>query len=268
MRYQTFDPPPYLKDLVQCFWSLESWPDEITPKKYFLMADSSAEIIFQYKGGFKSYAQNSARVRFQHATCNEFVVDKQIGFFGARLYPTAATKLMGFPASKVTELVFDVCDLFKQKGRDVSDQIFNAQTSYQRVAILSQFLRSNTSTEKGNPISQSITQVIKTHGQLDIFHLRKQSGLSIAQFERRFKFIAGFTPKYFARITRFQSAKDSYSSTNKTTLTKLSYDCNYYDQSHFIRDFREFSGVRPNHYFAGKTNEKSFDGYLPCGWFA
>ena len=75
-------------------------------------------------------------------------------------------------------------------------------------------------------------------------------GISQRQLERTFKEYAGFSPKTFARILRFQSATNHYGTTKKT-LTEIALDCGYYDQSHFIHDFSQFSGYTPSEYFLG-----------------
>ncbi|MEO6051422.1 MAG: helix-turn-helix domain-containing protein [Pyrinomonadaceae bacterium] len=76
------------------------------------------------------------------------------------------------------------------------------------------------------------------------------------QFERKFKEFAGFSPKFYARIIRFQAALKQYGS-NKS-LTDVDYDCGYYDQSHFIHDFREFSGYNPKVYFSGRAKGSEY----------
>lgn len=118
MTYQIISPPPHLRDLVQCFWALESAPGEVTPGEYFLMADNCLEFIFQYGGGFRSYAAESTRVRFQHSMYEKFSVGDKVGLFGVRLYPHAAHHLLGIPAGEVANLVQDFHTFFKQEGRD------------------------------------------------------------------------------------------------------------------------------------------------------
>lgn len=82
--------------------------------------------------------------------------------------------------------------------------------------------------------------------------LAKQVFQSTRQFERTFKQFAGFNPKLFSRIIRFQTALGEYHNKDKS-LTEIAYECGYYDQSHFIQDFKEFSGHNPKEYFSGKT---------------
>jgi AraC-like DNA-binding protein len=277
MKYNIIRPSAQLQNLVQCFWTLESQQDEITPKDYFLMADSCPEIIFQYNGGFKNYAMQSARMRFQHSIHNKFDVGGKVGFFGVRLQPHASSQLLNIPASELAEQVFDFSTLFKQAGENLTDQVYHSINTADRVARVSAFLTKKAAGNTTDPIKCFVDQVVNCAGRVNVSTMQRESGLSTKQFERRFKAITGFPPKYFARIVRFQSVKDKYCSNRFKTLTNLAYSCDYYDQSHFNREFKEFSGVQPLQYFKFLDQDNTilpksqqspvFDGYLPCGWF-
>ena len=284
MDYQIFAPAGHLRDLVQCFWTLESDPNVPTPENYFLMADSCPEIIFQYNEGFQAYSAQSARIRFQHSVNDKFAVGKKVGFLGVRLYPHAVSQLINIPANEVVNHVFDFSDLFSKEGTDLADQVYNAVNTNGRIARVSDYLTKMASSQKLDPVKYFVDQVIWRKGSVDISIMQHESGLSVKQFERRFKAIAGFPPKYFTRIVRFQAVKDNYALSQFSSMTSLAYASNYYDQPHFNREFKEFSGVQPLQYFkrADKENnsfpkadtslpsaakQRRFDGYLPCGWF-
>lgn len=279
MRYKIFAPPVQLKSLVQCFWTLESSEDETTPCDYFLMADNCPEIIFQYNEGFKSYSAQSARMRFQHSVHNRFEVGRKIGFFGVRLCAHAVNLLLGMPATEVVNQVYDFADLFKPEGAELADQVYSSPGSAERIAIVSEFLSKKAFRLKPDPLLHFADHIVRYAGNADITAMQQASGLSVKQFERRFKAITGFPPKFFARIARFQAVKDRYCSGGFPSLTNLAYSCNYYDQSHFNKEFKEFSGVQPLQYFKSNGINKpgnfadsseqlqKFDGYLPCGWF-
>tara|TARA_R110002020_G_scaffold97708_5_gene233190 strand:- start:15183 stop:15920 length:738 start_codon:yes stop_codon:yes gene_type:complete len=67
------------------------------------------------------------------------------------------------------------------------------------------------------------------------------------RLERDFLQHIGYTPKYYHRIVRFNRAiRLMYS--NENSLTTIGHACNYYDQSHFIKDFRQFTGSTPSHF--------------------
>jgi len=140
MNYQIFTPPEQLRDLVQCFWMLESDENSAVPENYFLMADSCPEIIFQYNEGFQAYSAQSARIRFQHSISDKFVVGKKVGFLGVRLYPHAVNQLLNMPANEVINHVFDFSDLFRQEGKDLADQVYSAASTTERIARVSDYL--------------------------------------------------------------------------------------------------------------------------------
>lgn len=284
MNYQIFTPPEHLKSLVQCFWMLESDKYAPIPENYFLMADSCPEIIFQYNEGFKTYSAQSARVRFQHSVSDQFVVGDKVGFFGVRFHPHAVYQLLNIPANEVVNHVCDFADLFGHDGTNLADQVYSAGKTTERIARVSAYLTKKIAIQKIDPFKYFVEQVVARNGAVDIAALQRESGLSVKQFERRFKAAAGFSPKYFTRIARFQAVKDSFAIGRFSSMTKLAYSGNYYDQSHFNREFKEFSGVQPLQYFKraeqgnnsfsrsgndrnNEENQLQFDGYLPCGWF-
>lgn len=58
----------------------------------------------------------------------------------------------------------------------------------------------------------------------------------------------GLTPKLYCRIRRFQQAREAVRNLGATDWTTVALDCGYFDQSHIIRDFQEFSGLSPTAY--------------------
>jgi len=250
MNLQLTPPPRSVQHLVKCFWTIENAPGLFQPEQYYLMADGCPEILFQYKGGFRQYAKEKAHVRMPHTFSKSLALEKEFGFFGVRLFPHTVQQLFGMPASEVTELILEFDLLFRQGGRDLTDQLLEAGRHVDRVRLFSEFLLRLARYKRPDPLYGLVHYLDVHEGQVELADLRQQSGLSVKQFERRIKGITGFAPKQYSRILRFQSAKRKYISKKYESLTKLAYDCNYYDQSHFNREFREFSGVPASHYFS------------------
>jgi len=128
-----------------------------------------------------------------------------------------------------------------------------APDNQKRAAILSDFLlmrlRHNTPTD--DRIITSIRQVIHTNQHKTVGQLADAFNLSPRQFDRRFKEFAGFSPKSYLRLIRFQDAIKQYGSDK--SLTQIALECGYYDQSHFIHDVKTFTGYHPSFYFSGKA---------------
>lgn len=90
-------------------------------------------------------------------------------------------------------------------------------------------------------------------------------GLSAKRFIERFKLDIGVTPKRFCRIRRFQQAVTLANRGRDVDWTRVAQDCGYFDQAHFIHDFRAFSGLTPTAYQAARTEFQNHVKFLQSG---
>lgn len=95
-----------------------------------------------------------------------------------------------------------------------------------------------------------------------IAHLTGQVGLSPKRFIERFKTAVGVSPKHYCRILRFQSALALAEQGHRVEWTRIAVDCGYFDQAHFIHDFRSFAGITPTGYHAGRTEFRNHVKFL------
>lgn len=254
MRYYTIPPPASLAQHVRCFWVLEN--DEAYIHRS--MADGCVEMVFHYNGVFdeimgdKTEPSFTSGIHGQSRRVRRFIIDKGFGIFGVYLYPFALKQLFGLPAYTLSDEMPGMAAVLGKEGKALEERIMLAKNNCERVDIMARFFEKKVhGLENPNAaITAIINQVIETKGMVDINRLADNCYLSRRQFERNFKEHAGFSPKLYARITRFQSAAKEYGVKNKS-LTQIAYDCGYYDQSHFIHDFKEFSGFHPKEYFHG-----------------
>jgi len=79
-------------------------------------------------------------------------------------------------------------------------------------------------------------------------------GLSAKRFIERFKIDVGLTPKRYCRIRRFQRAVTLVHQGSEIDWAAVALDCGYFDQAHFIHDFKSFSGLTPTSYQAARTS--------------
>ena len=259
MNYYQVPPSPALAEYVRFFWVLEGEVAAGTSYTHHALADGSAEMIFHYKGLFETLVGPGgtalrAGIDGQSSRFRRYRVNESFGIFGAYLYPFAIPALLGHAASALSNEMPDLHTLLGQDGKDLEEQMMMARDNQTRVTILSGFLMKRLAkNERPAPgIFSSISYIIQTRGMVDVETLANQCCLSTRQFERNFKRFAGFSPKLYSRIIRFQSAIAQYGHSARS-LTDIAYECGYYDQSHFIHDFKEFSGFHPRHYFGGKT---------------
>lgn len=225
------------------------------------MADGCAELLFHYNGIFDELVpDNSIESSFQSGIGGQsqivrrFIIKNNFGIFGAYLYPFALSQLFSLPATELSNQMLDLKTLMGEKADEINEKIMLVPDNRSRVNILARFLEDKLSKAKKPPpgVFETIRHIIAINGMTSVEDLAKRNFLSTRHFERNFKRFAGFSPKLFSRIIRFQSAASQFGKVEKS-LTSIAYDAGYYDQSHFIQDFKSFSGHTPKEYFSGKT---------------
>ena len=107
-------------------------------------------------------------------------------------------------------------------------------------------------------LDEAVKLIRSAGGQLSIEEVGRRVGLSRKQLERKFASTVGTTPKTFSRISRFLNICHHLDGHRGKTLTQLAYECGYFDQAHFIREFTAFSGFTPKAFF-DKNNVKFAD---------
>jgi AraC-like DNA-binding protein len=257
MRFYPIECGPLLADYVRYFWVLEGDFSGGQSYTHRTMASGCPELCFHYKGSFvellagdrleKSFTSG---LHGQTQRFRRFRTEEDFGLFGAFLYPYAVPLLLGIPAEEINNQMVDIQTLLGPSGEILEERMMLATGNAERARILSAFLESRLARAEPSRIIPAIRQVIHTGGQLPIKSLSDQFFLSSRQFERVFKQYAGVAPKLFSRLLRFESSLSAYGLKNRS-LTEIAYECGYYDQSHFIHEFREFSGHHPRHYFSG-----------------
>lgn len=265
MKYFTIPPPPSLAQYVRSFWVYEGGASPSEPYIYRGYADGCGELVFHYRSPFdlvrgdETHERSmAAGIQGQTRKFSRWIVDRNWGIFGCYIYPFAIPRLLGFPATDFTDILTDFRSVLGPEGGELEERMLTAIGHGSRIEVLSRFLEKRLALDKRElpPVFASINHIIESRGIVNVTQLAAGHFISKRQFERKFKEFAGFSPKTYSRIIRFQAALREYGS-NKS-LTDIAYDCGYYDQSHFINDFKEFSGYNPKVYFSGKAEGSEY----------
>ena len=256
MQYQTIDAPASLSPFVKCFWSFEG-NQEGQSYVYRSLADGCAELIFHYKGLFSEpdvqgnpfYAGLAAQTK----EYKRYITQEAFGIFGAYLYPFAIPLLFNIPAYELTGEMPDLVTLLGNEGRVLQDTILQAPGNHQRSIILGNYLEKKLQNRfsEHDAVFSAIRHVIQAEEISNIPALSGMFCMSERTLERKFKDFAGLSPKLLFRISRFKSTLNDYGNQTRS-LTEIAHACGYYDQSHFISEFKSFSGYHPRQYFHGR----------------
>jgi len=132
-------------------------------------------------------------------------------------------------------------------AEDLTSQLMEASNSQQRMTILTSFFIARLKQEKPRDmlVEESLRLIHTNIGSLDVKDLLDAFHLSERQFERRFTQTVGLSPHVYLRVKRFNEAIRLIKTRRFERLTDVAAALNFFDQSHFIRDIKAFSGMTP-----------------------
>jgi AraC-like DNA-binding protein len=182
------------------------------------------------------------------------VIDRahQTCILGVSFQPGGAVGFFGLPPGETHNLDVPLAALWGTSAALLREQLLYALTPAAKFAVLEKFLLARL---KHNPtltpaIAFAVRQFERVPQNGTIADVIGQTGFSQRHFIQLFSREVGLPPKLFCRIRRFQVALHQVARQPEVELTKIAHACGYFDQSHFIHDFRAFSGMRPSEYFA------------------
>lgn len=173
----------------------------------------------------------------------------QSGNLLVRFTPGGAAAFFSEPMSEWTDQTVPATFLksYSDIGR-LPDRLAECGSQGERIARLEQVLIPRLINDQPDPLILFAIQKIRlAGGLLPIRQLTRELYISQDAFEKRFRQMVGSSPKHFSAIIRFRNAINTYSSTNSLTETALA--AGYYDQAHFIKAFRSFTGEPPGQFF-------------------
>ena len=107
-------------------------------------------------------------------------------------------------------------------------------------------------------INHAINTISQTRGKITIENLASETCLSRKQFERKFSELIGITPKQYLKTIRLQYSLYLKSRNDKLNITDIAYEVGYYDQAHFINEFKMQTGFTPKQYFDNNASYSDF----------
>ena len=154
------------------------------------------------------------------------------------------------PANELFDHTVAADNLFRREQLEsLPDLLAEAKNDKARINLVEAFLLRQLAAKKQDLLIGNAVQLIHQHnGVIRINELAASLHLSQDPFEKRFRTLVGATPKQYASIVRLRGLIHHYP-TAYTSLTEASYDAGYFDQSHFIKDFRLFTGKTPKEFF-------------------
>lgn len=244
--HQVYAPHPALRPYVRYYWSLDLQFSGEDMLNLQLMADRFPRIVIQCLNGrnaLHGYPNEKVVAATLKGIASKAVLiqmEPTYSHVAVSFFPHGPKSLFGVDAQETTDAVLD---LHHFCSRDVIEKIIFASCHTMRIELLDIFLLTQLNTHK--TIDWRVVDFAYRSSRAHHGCYSKDYGISGRQFERKFLQAVGFTPSYYKRVVRFEEALLRVQNNQFETLSDIAYDLNYSDQSHFNREFKQFSGLTP-----------------------
>lgn len=260
MLHRTYIPGPPLCRFVESLWLYEG--DNVPHGKERVLPDGAVQLIINLR-------EDKLRVygRQDHGECQSFrgsllsgahsefvVIDTacQQEIMGVHFRPGGAFPFFRPPGSELPDAHISLDELWGSRAAALRDRLIEAKTAEDRFRILEKTLLAQAARPlAGHPaVGFALRELQCAPHTRTVSEVGRQIGLSPRRFIEAFSQEVGLTPKLFCRIRRFQHVLRLMRSGRRIDWTDIALSCGYFDQPHFIHDFRSFSGINPTAYLA------------------
>lgn len=260
LRYWRIDPDPRLRPQIVCYFvALPGTVDtakDAAPEAELLLPDGYSEIVFSLANRFERYAVGETKP--SEEVCASYLIGGRshsvltrargaLRLIGVKLESHVLRNMIRTPLSEFRDATLSLRDLNDMALLDLEDELANTECVERIAAHLDLFfLRRRASLHCADSAVMRLIHRIRTQaGNVRIREWLHSLNADPRHFERRFCAWTGMTPKRFARIARFNRSYAHLIRGEAAQGALGLHLSDYYDQSHFHRDFKYFTGMSP-----------------------
>lgn len=266
MRHREIAPCPHLAPYVRLIWLLETDdPADFGPPER-IAPDGVLEIVFHYQTPFDCrYAGEDFTPQARSVAVSQTRRWLEIrprgpsGMISVRFQPWGAYHFFRPPLSELADVQAPTELLWGSAVRELEERLVEAAGDEERVALVEAFLLTRLERHQKEDVEPCVRAIWQRQGRVAVSRLCGQLGIGERRLQRTFAAALGTTPKGFARLSRFLHACRVLRAGLEPTLTDVGLACGYYDQSHFIADFKDFSGMTPGAFLATDVSYLEID---------
>jgi AraC-like DNA-binding protein len=259
LHYAALQPP--LADFVDMLWLYEGdeMPAYAVERR---LPDGAITLTVNLRDDMIRLYNRHAQHRFQ--SCRGIVIGgahsesvlldtaSMTSMLGVQFKPGGAFPFLPFPADELQNQVISLDALWGAEALDLRGRLIAANTTAQRFAVMEQFLLARLAHSRiAHPaVAFALDTFRSLSPRFSIAAVTEQIGLSQTRFIQVFREAVGLTPKQYCCVQRFQEALRLVEQGTPERWADIALSCGYFDQAHFIHDFRAFTGLTPGAYHA------------------
>ncbi len=243
--YREFLPAPELRRYIYCYWQLKTAHPLAEQFNYRVVSDGCIDIFFEAHQSHESFVMGFCK------QFTEFALPPSFNYVGVRFLPSMFPQLFKINAKELSNKFESLDNVLPHVSDFIRNHLNAEQPPDQIVNLLDAYfieIVSKAIVDYDTRFYDAIQIILDKHGVLDV-ETDLDTGISSRHLRRLFEFYIGDTPKTFSKVVRFQNILRAKPSSQSLRQNKLFFDVGYYDQAHFIKEFKNFYGVTPSKAF-------------------
>jgi AraC-like DNA-binding protein len=264
-----YRPCEELRGVVARIYAHASGPTAPGDRRWLIVPDGDVKLILPLAGAIRCQIGTTAHLHRESRLIvsgmrtlpGELSFPDGVDAIGIIIRPEGAYRLLGSPHHRITNATFDGEEILDARARHLQGELMRIPREEDRVAHLQarlcQWLRAHE--ERDLAFEGAVTRLKQSEGRIRIETVAHHAGWSRRHLERRFLDRIGVEPKELANVLRFHAVYKRMRRTAQGHYAALIQD-HYFDQSHFLKAFKQYTGVTPRAYSA--TSDYGFI-YIP-----
>ena len=257
MKFKEFPPSDILRPYIKCFYIFKSNNDIEFEDTVF--PSGNMEVIFNLgEGEWESSVENKFFKTPQIELWGQITKPLAIKskgkhiMLGIRFLTHSAAYFFNDEIGVFNDRVSDLYDIMDGPVKMLHSQLLETTELNGRIALIESFLlkrlvKSEKKSFRIDKVADILTNIKKNSTENNIQNIASKHGITPRYLHKLVYQHTGLSPTLYNKINRFQHSLRLIAK-NELPLTSIAYDCGYFDQSHFIRDFKTFTGITPSNY--------------------
>jgi len=255
VNYLEYKPSKALERYVKCFYTLRQ--DSNIILEDYAFATGCIEVMFTLQGSpWQVKTDDAFRVTSNIELWGQilkplsFRISGKGSVFGIRFYPATAAFLLNDDISNFNDGVFDLEAVTGNDVKELRSRLQEAKSPGEQIELAEKYLLKKLEERtkivgKIGLVQQVMNEVTRRDFFDNIENVAERYGITSRYLQKVFVQHTGLSPKLYIKINRFQNSLVMMGR-KEASLTSIAYSCGYFDQSHFIREFKSFTGVSPS----------------------
>jgi AraC-like DNA-binding protein len=253
-------PHPRFKDYIHGYWTLCCFDNERNAI-YCMALDSGLDLIFNLSDPIECIVDDSSPVTiagdFMVGSLARQIQIKPIGFislFAIRFTSEGLYPFLSMPPVDLSDFCVDIEEVWELNGLGLSKKIHGSNQEPERLIQTFEgfFARRMNDFKAHSSNVEKAVAIIRSHkGQIPVEAVAKRLQISSRHLERKFTERIGISPKQLCRVFRIKNVLINLKAA-ECDWASFAVACGYFDQAHFIHEFKSFTGKSPMRYLTGE----------------